>query len=287
MEADFSTRQVASLLKLPEHLVRLYAQQEAVGVRSGARYRYGFQDLAVLRSCRELASHGFPHARLARCLANLRRKLEGQPALSALAFSCQGDRLIARHGAQRWDAESGQREIPFAPAPRPEGVVLEAAPPPPQAPPATVIQLEETNDAQAWFETAIDIEDADPVQAYQAYLRALACDPEHAEAMINLGRLCAASGNRDRAAAYFRQAIRVAPSLPVAHFNLGVTLHDLGDTLSAIKAYRTALIHDPHFADAHYNLATLLEQQGDRQGALQHMAAYRVAQEGKPHPPRR
>lgn len=302
MKPVFSTGDVSKLLKLKEKDVRTYARQRAVGEQVEGRYRFDFGDLTVLRRCRDLieeqAAHatsdkkggdkkagGLSHQRIARGLAALRHRLDGDRHLSALALLREGNRLKAEHAGIRWDAETGQAELPL---PRPAGVVIPVPTPTP-----ALISIDPAArgagagggaepsgtepSAQAWFETAMTLEETDPQQSYQSYLRVLALEPEHFEAMINIGRLCAAAGFTDRAAAYFRMAIRVVPAEPVAHFNLGVTLHDMGEVGKAMQAYRMALIHDPQFADAHYNLAALLEQTGDRQGALQHMAAYRVA----------
>ncbi|OGQ91094.1 MAG: hypothetical protein A2289_05375 [Deltaproteobacteria bacterium RIFOXYA12_FULL_58_15] len=130
------------------------------------------------------------------------------------------------------------------------------------------------NSADRWFNFGLDQEDSDPDGAYESYLRALAHNPEHVEAMINIGRLCSEGGDDTRAAAYFRQVIRVTPSHPVAHFNLAVTMHDQNNLDAALVSYKNALIQDPDFADAHFNLANLLEEIGDHEGATEHMKAY-------------
>lgn len=128
--------------------------------------------------------------------------------------------------------------------------------------------------ADHWFNMALEVEESDPQRAYELYLRALADNPEHVEATINIGRLCADKGDLRRAAAYFRQATRIDPEQPVAHYNLAVTLHDLDDWPGAAAAYRAALAKDPDFADAHYNFATLLERQGHKEEARLHYHAY-------------
>ena len=128
--------------------------------------------------------------------------------------------------------------------------------------------------AQGWFELAVSLEESEPHKAYEAYLRTLACDPEHTEAHINIGSLCSAAGELRRAAAYFRLAIRIDAEHPVAHYNLGVTLHDLADLERAEESYRSAIQHDPNFASAHYNLATLLEQSGRDNEATNHWTCY-------------
>jgi tetratricopeptide (TPR) repeat protein len=239
---------------------------------------FDFRDLSVLRAAKRLETAGVSSARVRRILARLRHHTDAP--LSQLALEYDNGRVVVA-GDQRWEPETGQYEL-FG-EPRQEAPV-EAAPvrttsaglP---AIDAAALLGEDPGTAHGWFELALTLEEVDPQRSYEAYLRALACDPEHVEALINVGRLCSSASEYTRAAAYFRQAIRIDPAQPVAHFNLGVTLHDLGDVHGAIVAYRTALIHDRTFADAHYNLATLLEEQGDRQGALKHMNAYKNATE--------
>ncbi|MEZ4271018.1 MAG: tetratricopeptide repeat protein [Myxococcota bacterium] len=309
MIGSYTTRQVANLLHLPAGQIRAYARAGLVGTRKGSGQKskllFDFRDMAVLRVAKRLASEGLSYARVERALVSLQRRnlrrvgaedrrslsdgSASERPLSGLALAeCRGH-VVASDDGRTWEADTGQyflrfdseRESGRHPEPtiderlvlRPrvvESITSGPASGEPEEP-------HDTASCHSWFELAVELEEKDPPQSYQAYLRVLAIDPEHVEAMINIGRLCSAAGEVRRAAAYFRQAIRVDPTQPVAHFNLGVTLHDLGDVHGAIVAYRTALIHERNFADAHYNLSSLLEQQGDQQGALLHMNAYRVA----------
>lgn len=294
MSAGYSTREVAKLVNLPERRIRAYARAGLVGrndeaaLEAGPRrsLRFDFRDLLVLRMAARLLSEGLPPIRVQKALAALRRQIAEQP-LSGTQLYHEDGCVVARSGGSTWHPESGQfllrfaaKRVPETPpqVPLPLRRVADAAqmlaeanatPAPPSA--------EDANAANAdtWFDMALELEETEPQRAYELYLRALAADPEHVEATINVGRLCSASGDSRRAAAYFRQATRMDSAHPVAHFNLAVTLHDLSDLTGAAEAYRVALLHDPHFADAHYNLATLLEQQGDAEEAFRHFQAYR------------
>ena len=285
MLAGYSTREVAKLVNLPERRIRAYARAGLVGLQRRP-FRFDFRDLLVLRMAARLLSEGLPPIRVQKALAALRRQIAEQP-LSGTQLDHEDGRVVARSGGSTWHPESGQFLLRFAAKRVPESqpqaplplrraanaasmlAVANATPAPPSA------QEANSADADTWFDRALDLEQSDPQRAYELYLRALAADPEHVEATINVGRLCSASGDSRRAAAYFRQATRMDSAHPVAHFNLAVTLHDLGDMPGAAEAYRVALLHDPHFADAHYNLATLLEQQGDAEEAFRHFQAYR------------
>ena len=270
----FTTRQAARLVKLSEQRIRTVAR---VALPSGDQAvsenpdqpTFGFQDLAVLRTAARLISEGLSASRVERALAALRRQL-GSQSLSSLQLRVDAGVLVASDGHQAWEPVSGQACFAFGEMKTAEVTQTR-----------NTAKLTDTLGAifdgpsdMTWFDMAMTLEEADSSGAYDAYLRALTCNPEHVEATINIGRMCSDGGDLKRAAAYFRNAVRIDPTHPVAHFNLAVTLHDLGDWAGAEAAYRAALAHDQGFADAHFNLAALLEQRGQRDEALKHLKAY-------------
>lgn len=291
MKQGYNTRQVAQLLKIPESRVRSFARAGVVGRRrTPGSLSFDFRDMMVLKMAKSLSDQGLGHRRVEKALRALRSTLPVDRPLSGLKLSIrEGVRsVVARHGDTVWEAESGQYQLALGDAAPME--TLSSAPLAPieelPLPPTTVggPEIEDIESAQGWFEIAISLEEHDAERAYQAYLRALVCDPEHAEAMINLGRLCSSTGDAQRAASYFRLATLVDPDQAIGHFNLGVTLHDLGQLDAATVAYERALERDPDFGDAHYNLATLLEERGEKDAALKHMAAYRRLFGADPEP---
>lgn len=315
MGSRYSTREVARLVDLPPHRIQALARLGVVGQQppvdatdgadvQAARRAFGrpclsfdFADLRVLRLAAQLIVEGVAPIRLQNVLAGVRQHLmRSGGQLSAVSLVLEGTRLLARDAQRVWDAESGQTLMPFEVTGAlriqhpPTTATLYQAPQEPNpeaAEPAAVPSLGaiawNQRSADTWFDMALAQEETEPVVAYELYLRALACDPEHVEAMLNIGRLCSLFGDRKRAIAYFKVATAVDAQHPVAHFNMAVTLHDAGELDQAEAAYRAALHHDPYFADAHYNLATLLEQQGARDEASQHFVAYRLAV--RPSPP--
>ncbi|HET6347324.1 MAG TPA: tetratricopeptide repeat protein [Myxococcota bacterium] len=300
---------MARLVNMPEHRIRALARLGIVGTPSDAEppmsdpdaeaappaaspgrgtraFRFDFRDLALLRTASKLLKQGLAPLRVQRALTRLKEQVAAEMPLSGAQIFSEDGKVLASDGSSMWDAESGQCLLRFAADRTPEAVptalvLASATPPAPLAggsrpEPSLLPDVGGTETADYWFDLAIDCEEAEPQKAYEYYLKALACDPEHVEATINVGRLCSASGDPRRAAAYFRLASRMDPEHPVAHFNLAVTLHDMGDLRGAMASYRSALLHDPHFADAHYNLATLLEQQGEPEAAFKHFQAYRT-----------
>jgi tetratricopeptide (TPR) repeat protein len=131
-------------------------------------------------------------------------------------------------------------------------------------------------DADAWYELASDLELSDPAEARDAYEKAIALDPAHLDAHINLGRLLHEDGDAAAAETHYRAALSADPAHPVAAFNLGVALDDLGRLAEAADAYRRAIELDPDNPDAHYNLAGILERQHDKAGAVRHLTRYRA-----------
>jgi tetratricopeptide (TPR) repeat protein len=133
--------------------------------------------------------------------------------------------------------------------------------------------------ADDWYDLGIDLETCAPDEARNAYRRALAIDPRHADARVNLGRLLQEMGKLAEAARHYRTALETEPWHPTATFNLGTVLEELGKLVLAIGAYRRAVEADAEFADAHFNLSRLYEQTGKRAAALRHLRTYKMLSE--------
>lgn len=281
MSAGYTTREVARLLKMPEHRVREFLRAGVLGAtenREGRGLRFDFRDVLLLRMANRLVANGLPARRVRRALQLLRSQVRSDQPLTGVQLYAEGRRVLASDGDAVWEPESGQQHLRFD-APEEPGEDAHAAPertsPTPRGP--TPLDIGQPDNANGWFDLALRLEQSEPHKAYAAYIKALERDPEHVEAHINIGRLCSAAGELERAAAYFRQAVRIDTTHPVGHFNLAVTLHDLGELDTARDAYTAALAIDPAFADAHYNLAALLEQMGDVEGAVRHRQVYETA----------
>jgi tetratricopeptide (TPR) repeat protein len=108
--------------------------------------------------------------------------------------------------------------------------------------------------------------------------RALALDPLHADAHVNLGRLLQLDGRIEEAIEHYRAALRDGSTDPTAAFNLGTALETLGRAAESIEAYRQALALDQEFADAHFNLSRLYEVTGSPLAAIRHLRIYEQLQ---------
>lgn len=270
---QYGVRDVEKLLRLPRSAIRAFVAAGFVSPQRGPRnaWLFSFQDLIVLRTAQALADSKVPHRRITRSVRELRRMLPDAMPLSGLSIGAEGDRVVVQEGGRRWQADSGQYLLAFDGDPADGSLsVIEPARsgPPPEC-------------GQDWFEHALALERGDGAAALKAYEQAIALDPMHLDARINLGRLLHESGQLARAERTYREAIKVGGLDPVLLFNLGVLLHDMGRKAEALDAYQKAAKRDPDFADCHYNLALLYEEMDRPKDAIRHMSQYRRLVKGQ------
>jgi DNA-binding transcriptional MerR regulator len=273
---SYTTRDVARLLGLSEAQVRSQARAGFLTVDRGPRnsYRFSFQDLVLLRTARDLAGARVPPRRIRGALCKLARDLPSGRSLSELRLTASGRRVIVLDGGSAWSPESEQFQINFALAELP----IRPAPP---------VRRLVGSDRRAntpltaleWFDLAAELEESSPDDAREAYTRALALDPDYADAHVNLGRLLQLEGRIAEALEHYSCSLRAGTTDPTAAFNLGTALETLGRWTEAIQIYHHALAMDREFADAHFNLARLYEQTGRRVAALRHLREYQKLSE--------
>src|SRR6185312_7084785 len=100
-------------------------------------------------------------------------------------------------------------------------------------------------------------------RARAAYERALALQPDLAEANNDLGALLAQGGDLNGAIDRFRAALAATPDYPDALNNLGYALLLTGRDQEALTLYEKALALQPDFPEALNNLGLLLGRAGD------------------------
>ena len=100
-------------------------------------------------------------------------------------------------------------------------------------------------------------------RAREAYERALALQPDLAEASNDLGALLAQAGDLHAAIDRFRAALVSTPDYPDALNNLGYALLLTGNDLEARALYEKALTLQPDFPEALNNLGLLFGRAGD------------------------
>lgn len=259
---SFGVREVEKLLRLPRSTIRGLVQAGFVSPSRGPgrAWRFSFQDLIVLRTAQALAAANVPKSRITRSMKALRRSLPAAMPLSGLSIAAVADRVVVREGPSRWQADSGQYLLAFEGDPAAGSLrVVERRPPP----------------VEDRYERALALEESDPEAAVRAYEEALAENPAHLDACLNLGCLLHQKGHLARAEAVYRAGLQACGDQPSVQFNLGVLLEDQGRKDEACAAYEAAIAGDPRFADCHYNLALLCEQLQRPRDAIRHMAQYR------------
>jgi tetratricopeptide (TPR) repeat protein len=262
----YGVREVEKLLRLPRSAIHSLIKAGFVSPTRGPRnaYRFSFQDLIVLRTAQTLAAAKVPARRITKSLKALRRHLPESMPLSGLAISAVGECVVVKEGSKRWQADSGQYLLAFDGDPADGAMkVIERAVPKPQA------------NAEDWFEQACALERDDAAAARAAYENAIAADPTHVEAHINLGILLHEAGDLKDAERVYRRALAARKNDSVLWFNLGVLLTDMQRNDEALHAYEEALRHNPRMADCHYNMALLCEALKKSKQAIRHMAQYR------------
>lgn len=258
------------MLAITPGRVRSYATFLSPARGARGEYRFSFQDLVLLRTVMGLVAARVPPVRVKRSLKKLRERLPRGRPLSSVRISTDGKDVAVREDGSLWNPDSGQVLFDFGVAD-----LATAAAPVARRNAAEARASERALDADAWYDLGCDLEAVAPAEARDAYERAVALDPSHADAHVNLGRLLHAGGEVAAAESHYRVALAGSPAHPTASFNLAVALEDLGRLDEAIAAYERAVEADPLHPDAHFNLARLLEKAGRKAAALRHLNAYR------------
>ena len=261
VEPGYSLRQAAALLEVTPARIRAFLE---VGLLKGAEKpgvdaRFSFQDLVLLRTAKGLFDQNISRKRIQRALANLKAQLPSGKPLTGVVIAAEGETLVVREGAKRWNPESGQVLFDF----EVDGQV------------AHFVPLRGQEDAEVLYAQGCDLEAAHPEEARGLYRSALALNPLHAAAHVNLGRLLHEAGELAEAEQHYRRALEVRPNDPTASFNLAVAIEDQGRIEDAIAAYTEAIAAEDPVADNFFNLARLYERQGQKAAALRHLQNYR------------
>jgi protein O-GlcNAc transferase len=106
--------------------------------------------------------------------------------------------------------------------------------------------------------------------AISCFERAVALNAGYIEARNNLGRGLRSLGRLDDALVQFEQVLKSIPDSPLAHFNLGSAFEMVGQRDTAEQHYRNAVALRPDFVDAHLQLASLLQNSDRLSEALVH-----------------
>lgn len=276
LNAGYSSQDVQRLLEISATQLRAFVTARFLTPARGERGRhlFTFQDIVLLRTAKGLIASKVSPARVRRALARLREQLPSDRPLTGVAISAEGDRVVVRDGASKWLPESGQAVFDFQ-----VGDLARQVAPLPTKKTRKISEKDPQRghevDAEGWYGLGCELEPKQPERAREAYARALALDPRHADAHINLGRLLHEQGDAGSAMIHYQLALGARPGDAIAAFNLATALEDLGRGAEAIQAYLQAISADPECADAYFNVARLYERDGDERAAIRYLKTYR------------
>ena len=110
-------------------------------------------------------------------------------------------------------------------------------------------------------------------QAHQHLAEALRLNPKSSDALYNLGNALAKERRFAEAMQNWHKAIELEPKHAKAYTNLGSVLLQLGRVAEAERALRSAVAADPRTAEYHLNLGNLLSKMGKQKEAVQEWQA--------------
>lgn len=263
---SLSQRSRAYPLEEAQHLVGIDAQTmllcESLGLVRSQNGWLDFQDLVSLRTVVSLIRSGVRIEAISESVHRLANLVPGldRPLAQFEMIAAGRDQLLARRDGVLM-APDGQLVLEFEPQPDPA-----------LAHPGALARIE--RGADQWHATGENLEEQGRFEeAAEAYRRAIAINPNLAEAHFNLGNVLRTLEQLDAAEQSFRDAALAAP-MPEAWYNLADLLDERGRIAEAIDCLQHALALDNTFADAHFNLAIALEQQGNPHQAAHHRQHY-------------
>ena len=98
----------------------------------------------------------------------------------------------------------------------------------------------------------------------------LRTNPDHAEALNNLGVAYRRLGRLEDAVRAQEQAVRLSPRSAAVHTNLGATLLQMGRLDDAARSFEASITLEPGSAGAHHSLGTVLLRARRPQDAIAH-----------------
>ena len=262
----YSTREVAGLIGLKPSQVRHYVRRELLCPLRGANreYRFGFQDIVLLRTAKGLIDAGVGTRKVYKALTKLKDELKSLSSLTSVRIFADGGNVFVSSEQQTWDVATGQERFDFAVRDLADNVANLA-----NDHVAAAVETEDLS-SDEWYNLGLDLEEVDAGKAPECYRRALKLDPRNADAHVNLGRLYQLKGDFKQARHHYGRAVAAFGDHQLAQYNLGTIFDELDEFEKATEHYRLA----PDVADAHYNLARIFRLKGDQVSALRHLRLY-------------
>jgi tetratricopeptide (TPR) repeat protein len=269
-QQQYSRQDVRRMLAISDRQLRGWQRQGFLPPDDA----FSFSDLIALKALQKLRENRIPSKQIGRALVSLKQKLtDVQWPLSELKIVSCGRSIAVQIAGQRMEAITGQMLFDFDTA---EIAAVRAFPQSAKATGGKNQKLADERQAEMWFQRGLELEEAGapPIEALEAYKKAVELNANAAGALVNLGTIHYHLHKFKDAADYYQRAIEVDARYSLAHFNLGNLRDEQGHLEQALEHYATALKLNPDYADAHYNVALLCEQTGDFLKATKHWKAY-------------
>jgi Tfp pilus assembly protein PilF/peroxiredoxin len=116
--------------------------------------------------------------------------------------------------------------------------------------------------------------------AIERFRAALQAAPDYPDALNNLGYALLLTGRDAEARSLYEKALALQPDVPEALNNLGMLLGRGGDLGAAEARFRDALARRPGYGEAANNLALVLVARGDEAGAIRLLEGFLAADPG-------
>jgi tetratricopeptide (TPR) repeat protein len=110
-----------------------------------------------------------------------------------------------------------------------------------------------------------------PVEAVEAFQKAIAADPKFSWPYNNIGLLYLNRNDDEQALAWFTKAVEINPNHLRAVHNQGRAAHKLKRYDQAAAAYSRTIAMDPAYAEAHANLGRVLIEAGRRMEGIREL----------------
>jgi tetratricopeptide (TPR) repeat protein len=265
--SGYTTSEVSELIGLKPAQVRHFVRRSLLAPDRGKRgeFRFGFQDVVLLRTAKGLLDAELSPRRALRALLKAKLGLGERRGLAGVRIFAEGRHVLIREDDRVWEVETGQAHLDFsgsAPA-RQVARIID---------PRLIVAVESgTMDSDDWYNAGVDLEEAGSPRAKDAYLKSLELNPRNADAYVNLGRLLQLNGDLKRAKRHYERALDLTPEHQLALYNMGTIFDELNELDRAADFY----VRAPAVPDAHYNLARIFEILGDELSARRHLRRYR------------
>lgn len=125
-----------------------------------------------------------------------------------------------------------------------------------------IINIEKNNPIY-YFNLACILSKDKKLESIDLLAKALALNPNFAEAYFKIGCLYYEIGQYIKSINYYKQLIRINPNHPIVHFNIGIAYQHEGDNINAISSFTDSLTINPNISIAFFHLGNLYVANGE------------------------